>query len=68
MKAMVRELLGGSQPRAMRVVAYGNSRLPTYRSICFCRKMALTNKQQKTGSNSILTYTHTLAIYMHAKQ
>ena len=46
MKAMVRELLGGSQPRAMRVVAYGNSRLPTYRSICFSRKMALTNKQQ----------------------
>ena len=28
--AMVRELLGGAEARATRVVAFGNSRLPTY--------------------------------------
>jgi len=29
--AMVRELLGGDEPRATRVVAYGHSRMPAYR-------------------------------------
>ena len=29
-QAMVRELLSGSEQRATRVVAYGNSRMPTY--------------------------------------